>query len=69
VEQNFSVRTFPSGNEENKVVLCSKQRNVRHSVSYLPANGIETAKFGVLGNMFLYIFDDTMKLVQALRCL
>ena len=69
VEQNFSVGTLAPCNKENKVVLRSKQRNVRHSVSYLPTNGIETAELGVLGDMFLYILDDAMKLVQALRCL
>ena len=44
LKQDFPIGAFAAANEENEIVCCRKFTDVRHTVGYLPANGVEVFK-------------------------
>ena len=47
-------------------MLAGKGSDVRHAVSHLTADGIETLEDSALNNMLLAIFDDAVELIETL---
>ena len=50
-------------------MLAGKGSDVRHAVSHLTADGIETLEDSALNNMLLAIFDDAVELIETLGSL
>ena len=47
-------------------MLAGKGSDVRHAVSHLTADGIETLEDSTLNNMLLAVFDDAVELIETL---
>ena len=50
-------------------MLAGKGSDVRHAVSHLTADGIETLEDSALNNMLLAVFDDAVELIETLGSL
>ena len=66
LEQHTSVGAFLSGNKNNHIMAHSKSRNVRHTVSHLTADCVETTEDGRLGDVLLDICNDAVELIKIL---
>lgn len=62
LKQDFPIGAFAAANEENEIVCCRKFTDVRHTVGYLPANGVEVFKGGFGRYVFLDIFHNLPEL-------
>lgn len=67
LKQDFPIGAFAAANEENEIVCCRKFTDVRHTVGYLPANGVEVFKGGFGRYVFLDIFHNLPELFQRFR--
>ena len=66
VEQHLAVGALASADEEDEIMTGGKLRDVRHSVGYRTADGVEGAEGGFRRDVLLDILDDAMKLVERL---
>ena len=66
LEQHTSVGAFLSGNKNNHIMAHSKSRNVRHTVSHLTADCVETTEDGRLGDVLLDICNDAVEFIKIL---
>ena len=67
MEKHLAIRTLAASHKENQIVTSSESRDIRHTVSHLPADGIEALEPSIGSDVVLDILDDPMELVQALR--
>ena len=67
VIEHLSIAALSPTHKNDHIMLGCKARNVGHTVGHLSANGVETAKNGRGTDVRLYVFDDAMELVKALR--
>ena len=63
----MTVAALASADKEDDVVVSRKFRNMRHAVSHLATDGVETLESSSGGDVVLDIIDDTTVLVEVLR--
>ena len=67
VEEHLAVGTLAATDEEDKVVLRGKLRDVGHTVGHITADGVEALEGGIWRDVRLDVVDDAVELVERLR--
>ena len=67
VEEHLAVGTLTATDEEDKVVLRGKLRDVGHTVGHITADGVEALEGGIWRDVRLDVVDDAVELVERLR--
>ena len=68
-EKHSPVTAFVAADKKNNIVAGRELADMRHAVSYLPANSVGISESGGGGNVLLNIFYDLREGVQWLGSL